>query len=560
MKAHVIRKLFFYNAIAGKGDGFENGRVGMSYFSGRAALKTWLAAVGLLALLMAALLVRPAYGATDYAKAITSSSYGGKSQVETAVQQSRAVFDSSAWVVVVGVGGWADALSAAGVAGALGCPILFAGGDGVPAATEEEIVRLGAERALIVGGEGVVGAEAESELSGVLSGSSEVTRVFGKTYYDTQLELFRYADGQRLWGSGMFIVAGGESYYDALSVAPAAYANAAPIFLVDGTRDFSAEQQEMILGAVGRGYLDGDCLIVGGTSVVSERAEGFLSFASVLATGSASACARLSGPSLFDTNVAVAEWMVSHAGMKWDGLAFASASGPYDALSGAAVQGRRGSVLLLVGDALSPTISAAASHAGSMRGYSLFGGTGVIPESLRSYIAYSLQFGYALPMGPTRLPDRTYIWCDSSGVYREDSAYYGAWMDRANQYSSSTGWLILVDTTANKMMVFSGFKGAWVVEKDWVCTTGAFGTPTVKGQFRVGMRGISFGSGYTCWYWTQFYGNYLFHSVLYRQGSMSQITDGRLGINASHGCVRLDINNAKWVYDNIPYNTTVVVY
>ena len=57
-----------------------------------------------------------------------------------------------------------------------------------------------------------------------------------------------------------------------------------------------------------------------------------------------------------------------------------------------------------------------------------------------------------------------------------------------------------------------------------------------------------------------FYGNYLFHSVIYKQGSMSVITDGRLGINASHGCVRLNINHAKWIYDHIPRGTKVVVY
>jgi hypothetical protein len=27
-----------------------------------------------------------------------------------------------------------------------------------------------------------------------------------------------------------------------------------------------------------------------------------------------------------------------------------------------------------------------------------------------------------------------------------------------------------------------------------------------------------------------------------------------------HGCVRMDINDAKWIYDNMPYGTTVVVY
>ena len=86
-------------------------------------------------------------------------------------------------------------------------------------------------------------------------------------------------------------------------------------------------------------------------------------------------------------------------------------------------------------------------------------------------------------------------------------------------------------------------------------------TPTVKGEFKIYGRGKSFGSKtYTCWYYTQFYGNYLFHSVLYNHGSMSKIQDGTLGRPVSHGCIRLDINNAKWLYDNIPNGTKVVIY
>ena len=131
---------------------------------------------------------------------------------------------------------------------------------------------------------------------------------------------------------------------------------------------------------------------------------------------------------------------------------------------------------------------------------------------------------------------------------------------RALAYASNTRYLILVDTTANRVGIYSGSVGKWNEVKKWACTTGAKSTPTVKGTFTVQGKGKSFGSGYTCWYYTQFYGNYLFHSVLYKQGSMSVIIDGRLGINASHGCVRLNINNAKWIYDNIPRGTKVVVY
>ena len=48
--------------------------------------------------------------------------------------------------------------------------------------------------------------------------------------------------------------------------------------------------------------------------------------------------------------------------------------------------------------------------------------------------------------------------------------------------------------------------------------------------------------------------------MLYNRGSMTHIQDGTLGKQVSHGCVRLDINNAKWLYDNIPNGTKVVIY
>ena len=132
---------------------------------------------------------------------------------------------------------------------------------------------------------------------------------------------------------------------------------------------------------------------------------------------------------------------------------------------------------------------------------------------------------------------------------------------KAQSYGSSTKWLILVDTKKNKVGIYSGSKNNWTQAKYWSCTSGARRTPTVKGTFTVKGKGLRFGSSsYTCWYYTQFYGNYLFHSVLYKPGSKTTIKDGRLGINASHGCVRLSLSNAKWIYDNIPKGTKVVIY
>ena len=130
---------------------------------------------------------------------------------------------------------------------------------------------------------------------------------------------------------------------------------------------------------------------------------------------------------------------------------------------------------------------------------------------------------------------------------------------RTMGYSSSTSYLLMVDRAAHKVGVFRGSKGNWTNLYFWDCTTGAPSTPTVSGVFTVGIKGYYFDSGASrCFWYTQFYGNYLFHTVLCNKDG--SIRDGRLGMSLSHGCVRLAISNAKWIYDNIPRGTTVVVY
>ena len=131
---------------------------------------------------------------------------------------------------------------------------------------------------------------------------------------------------------------------------------------------------------------------------------------------------------------------------------------------------------------------------------------------------------------------------------------------RAQMYGSNTGYLILVDRAACRVGVFTGRTGAWNLVNFWACAPGTAATPTVSGEFTVQGKGYYFDSGSSrCYWYTQFYGNYLFHSVLYSKYT-GALVDGRVGIPLSHGCVRLEINNAKWIYDNVPRGTKVVVY
>lgn len=128
-----------------------------------------------------------------------------------------------------------------------------------------------------------------------------------------------------------------------------------------------------------------------------------------------------------------------------------------------------------------------------------------------------------------------------------------------NNLTSETNSLITVSLKNKEVNIFDYANKRWNLIKVFKCSIGAEDTPTVTGNFKIGYKGYSFGQekGYVCKYYTQFYGNYLFHSILYDLNG--NILDDRLGQEISHGCIRLEIQSAKYIYDNIPEGTSVFV-
>ncbi len=65
-------------------------------------------------------------------------------------------------------------------------------------------------------------------------------------------------------------------------------------------------------------------------------------------------------------------------------------------------------------------------------------------------------------------------------------------------------------------------------------------------------------------YATRIVGGILFHSVYYYENknpaTLATAEYNKLGQAASHGCVRLSVADAKWIYDNCAIGTTVVIY
>lgn len=98
--------------------------------------------------------------------------------------------------------------------------------------------------------------------------------------------------------------------------------------------------------------------------------------------------------------------------------------------------------------------------------------------------------------------------------------------------------------------------------KAMVCSTGnatplgTFKTPA-KYVWKV-LKGNVWGQ-----YSTRITGSILFHSVPYRTSSKDTLISkyyNKLGTTASAGCVRLTTIDAKWIYDNCPLGTTVIIY
>lgn len=107
-------------------------------------------------------------------------------------------------------------------------------------------------------------------------------------------------------------------------------------------------------------------------------------------------------------------------------------------------------------------------------------------------------------------------------------------------------------------------KSNGMVIYEMIASTGMDGsTPT--GDYTIdGYRGDRFynaGEGMGARYWVGFIGaTYLFHSVpTDANGDYIASEAAKLGRPASHGCVRLSVDDAKWFYEQIPDGTPVQI-
>lgn len=139
--------------------------------------------------------------------------------------------------------------------------------------------------------------------------------------------------------------------------------------------------------------------------------------------------------------------------------------------------------------------------------------------------------------------------------------------EESNQsYISDKKYYIKVNNESNIVTVFTkNSEGQYTVPvKAMICSTGT-ATPA-SGTYDIKLRWewlALFGNVYGH-YSTQIVGNILFHSVPYLEkgnpASLEYWEYDKLGTSCSAGCVRLTVEDAKWIYDNIEQGTLVEFY
>lgn len=133
-----------------------------------------------------------------------------------------------------------------------------------------------------------------------------------------------------------------------------------------------------------------------------------------------------------------------------------------------------------------------------------------------------------------------------------------------NSADAASSYLIKINKQANCVTIYKQkSNGSYKAVKALVCSTGY---ATKLGTYSLGekMRWHTLDGPCYGQYCTRIYGGVLFHSVWYtgqnNPATLSISSYNKLGTTASHGCVRLTVAGAKWIYNNVPSGTKVIIY
>lgn len=277
----------------------------------------------------------------------------GTNRFNTAVAISKEGWKTADTFVLATSGDFPDALAGGPLAYKEDAPILLTRPDKLPNESKEEIKRLGAKRAIVLGSQNAISLAVVKELESM---GISVERIGGKNRFDTAALI-----AQRL-NSKEAVVAYGFNFPDVLSISAYASKNGIPILL---TRpDKLPAETEAALSSITKTH------VVGSTAAVGEYV--FNSLPNPV---------RYGGATRYDTGLAVNQRLK----MGTDKAFIATGVNFPDALAGSVLAAKNDAPILLAQRDLIP--SATAKQLYEYDAYSIFGGTGAISWTVRDRLS-----------------------------------------------------------------------------------------------------------------------------------------------------------------------------
>lgn len=247
----------------------------------------------------------------------------GSDRYETAAAISREGWESGAHTVVIALGhNFPDALAGTPLAYQLDAPLLLSDYKSLRDATKKEIARLGAKNAVLLGSSELIEPSVEAELKKL--GITTITRYGGEDRFETAVKI-----SQQLPKKDTAVLAYGDDFPDALSIASYAAQNGYPIYLTrkTGIPDVTANELKNYENII----------VVGDKQLLPD---------SILSKVSPKKIIRYGGETRFDTNAAIVNGL-------YNGIDQAYLARGYefpDALTGAVLAAKQGVPILLSND------------------------------------------------------------------------------------------------------------------------------------------------------------------------------------------------------------------
>lgn len=214
--------------------------------------------------------------------------------------------------------------------------------------------------------------------------------------------------------------------------------------------------------------------------------------------------------------------------------------------------------------------------------YRYFRGDGTMAtgwQQVGDNVYYLQDDGTRLADGWHRFGDDRYYFDDRGVNYRNGWYYIDGYkyyfqadgkllQDLSTLIGQQSSYVLKVDRTACIVTVYAkdGSNGYIIPVKEMICSVGLPATPTSAGTFYTSAKfkvkeliGPSWGK-----YATRVYNGVYFHSVACSDPnnvtfSLPATEFNKLGTPASHGCIRMCVRDARWIYENCPIGTQVTI-